>query len=496
MTYQPTLPALSGAGRRQGAAPAAKRLARWTRRLAVGLTVLSAGVAVLLAPSNADAASTGTLALSPGHSASASVAGSFADATGSATITVPSARPAYFALQFRATDAGKGYRTRARILEDGTVWVGFSRVTGGKETLLLSKATGVKVSAGQKLTIEGSVTGSNPVALSVRAWVAGSTKPGWQQTYKDTSSARITAAGPVRLWGYLSGAASGFASVAFSGATAGGVSTTPRPAPTTGTSAIGKPSASTTGVPTGTSLTAHYGNITVTKDGTVLDRMDIHGFVNVKAKNVRITNSIVRGGKANGTATGLITDYGYAGLVIENVDVKAEYPSVYFDGIKGNNFIARRVHVQGNVDSVKIHGDNVTVENSLLENTTKYASDPAQGGSATHNDNIQILYGRNLNIRGNTIRGATNFAILGAASRGNTPNLVVTGNWLDGGHCTVKLQVLNGWSETATVKDNKFGPNRVIKNCQLQVYTAVHLTASGNVMELTGAAVSPLRDNS
>ena len=67
---------------------------------------------------------------------------------------------------------------------------------------------------------------------------------------------------------------------------------------------------------------------------------------------------------------------------------------------------------------------------------------------------------------------------------------------LDGGHCTVKLQVLNGWSETATVKDNKFGPNRVIKNCQLQVYTAVHLTASGNVMELTGAAVSPLRDNS
>ena len=37
------------------------------------------------------------------------------------------------------------------------------------------------------------------------------------------------------------------------------------------------------------------------------------------------------------------------------------------------------------------------------------------------------------------------------------------------------------------MKDNKFGPNRVIKNCQLQVYTAVHLTASGNVMEATGA---------
>jgi hypothetical protein len=260
--------------------------------------------------------------------------------------------------------------------------------------------------------------------------------------------------------------------------------------------ATGKPSAATTGVRAGTSLKSHTGNIVVTKAGTVLDRMDIHGFVIVRANNVRITNSIVRGGRTTRVSTGLITNYGHPGLVIENVDVKPQYPSVYFDGIKGNNFIARRVHVQGNVDSVKIHGDNVRVENSLLENTTHYASDPSQGGGASHNDNIQILYGRNLTIRGNTIRGATNFAILGAASRGNTPNLVITGNWLDGGHCTVKLQVLNGWSEAATVTNNRFGPHRVIKNCQLQVYTRVRLVASGNVMELTGAAVKPLWNNS
>ena len=493
MTDQPTRAASNVARRRQGTTPAVKHHARWARRLAVGVTVLSAGVAVMLAPSSAEAASTGTLALSRGGSATASIAGSYRDATAAITFTVPSARPVWLALQFRSTDVGTGYRTKAQIAADGTVTVGFSRVTGGKETLLGSKATSVKVSAGQKLNVEGSIAGTNPVALSVRAWVSGATKPGWQHTYNDTSSARIIATGAVRAWGYLSSTATGSASVAFSGATVAGVSTTTT---ATAAAATGKPSASTTGVPAGTSLAAHYGDITVTKDGTVLDRMDIHGFVNVRARNVKITNSIVRGGKSKGFATGLITDYGYAGPVIENVDVKAEYPSVYFDGIKGNNFVARRVHVEGNVDSVKIHGDNVTVENSLLENTTKYASDPAQGGSATHNDNIQILFGTNLTIRGNTIRGATNFAILGAASRGNTPNLVINGNWLDGGHCTVKLQVLNGWSETATVKDNKFGPNRVIKNCQLQVYTAVHLTASGNVMEATGVAVSPLYDNS
>ena len=51
-------------------------------------------------------------------------------------------------------------------------------------------------------------------------------------------------------------------------------------------------------------------------------------------------------------------------------------------------------------------------------------------------------------IQGNTIRGTTNFAILGGGDRGDIPNLVINGNWLDGGHCTVKLQILNGWHET------------------------------------------------
>ena len=182
----------------------------------------------------------------------------------------------------------------------------------------------------------------------------------------------------------------------------------------------------------------------MTKEGTVLRGLDIHGFVNVKAANVKILDSVVRGGKSPGYATGLITNYGYSNLLVEDVSVVADHPSVYFDGIKGNNFTARRVHVVGNVDSIKIHGDNVKVEDSLLENTVSYANDPYQGGWATHNDNIQILKGKNLTITGNTIRGASNFAILGSASQAAVPDLEIRGNWVDGGHCTIKLQVLNG----------------------------------------------------
>ena len=153
------------------------------------------------------------------------------------------------------------------------------------------------------------------------------------------------------------------------------------------------------------------------------------------------------------------------------------------------------MHVVGNVDSIKIHGNNV-VEDSLLENTTYYASDPYQGGSATHNDNIQILQGKNLTITGNTIQGASNFAILGSASQASVPDLVISDNWVDGGHCTVKLQVLNGYGQTATVTDNKFGPNRKVRGCAFTAYPAVNLTSRGNVYEADGSPVSVLRTSS
>jgi len=140
---------------------------------------------------------------------------------------------------------------------------------------------------------------------------------------------------------------------------------------------------------------------------------------------------------------------------------------------------------------MKVQGDNVTIEDSLLENTTYFASDPQQSGGPTHNDNVQIQNGQNIRITGNTIRGAQNFAILGAASKGNL-NLIVKDNWLDGGHCTVKLQLLNGWAETASVTGNKFGPNRVVSSCPFTAYPEVTLTQSNNTFEMTGAPVNPL----
>ncbi|MDO9379186.1 MAG: hypothetical protein Q7T56_10085 [Nocardioidaceae bacterium] len=248
-------------------------------------------------------------------------------------------------------------------------------------------------------------------------------------------------------------------------------------------SGAGRPAAYNTGVPKNLKLRVHRGNLTITRAGTKIDAMDIRGFVSIKAPNVTITRSIVRGGTPPRDNVGLITNYGYRNLVVRATTLKATKQTVWVDGIKGSNFTLDKVHVSGNVDSVKIQGDNVKITRSLLEDTVYWKSDPFQGGGPTHNDNIQIQKGRNITIARNTIRGAQNFAILGAASIGNTPNLKVLDNWVDGGHCTVKLETRKSYALRATVTGNVFGPNRKVQSCPMVATSTATVSAANNLLD-------------
>ena len=51
---------------------------------------------------------------------------------------------------------------------------------------------------------------------------------------------------------------------------------------------------------------------------------------------------------------------------------------------------------------------------------------------------------------------------------GDTPNLVIEGNWLDGGHCTVKLQSLKTYRLNVRLHSNRFGPHRRVRYCPVQ----------------------------
>ena len=241
-------------------------------------------------------------------------------------------------------------------------------------------------------------------------------------------------------------------------------------------------------MPSGVSLRTHRGDLTITRAGTHIDRLDIRGFVTIKAPNVTITRSIVRGGTATFNR-GMITNYGYDNLVVADTDFLPSHDTVWQDGMKGWDFTLRRVHITGNVDSVKVQGSNVTIANSLLGNTHYWAHDPNQGNGPTHNDGIQVQQGSNVSIHGNYIRRSSNFAILGASDIGHTPGLRVQGNWLDGGHCTVKLQALHGFSLSAQVHHNKFGPNRRVRDCALAAVRGTSLSQSENYYRPGGRRV-------
>ena len=369
--------------------------------------MLALSLTLGLNPSPAQAATSGSYSVAPAKSVTRVIASTRTSSATVVNIKVPASRDFYAAVQLRAAKSSLGYRAKASVTGSGVLNVSLSRVSGNVETPLGSAiATGFKVDTGDTIRLQGAIAGSNPVRLYVRAWKGGESTPAWQLATLDASAKRITKAGKTRLWTYLAGSADASAKVSFAKVKTASTTVakvknysvaswtnppqlsaeptpTPTPTPTPSPSQPAtpsptpsapetdappsgagiKPTADNTGVKPGTTLTRHDGNITVTKDGTVLSNLDIHGFVTVRAKNVTITNSRVRGGKSTGVATGLITNYGYDGLVISDVDIKPDYPSVWFDGIKGSDFTARGVHVQGGVDSVKIHGSDMSIGN-------------------------------------------------------------------------------------------------------------------------------------
>jgi len=264
----------------------------------------------------------------------------------------------------------------------------------------------------------------------------------------------------------------------------------PRSGSTTGSTSSGiKPSITNTGVPAGTRLTRHDGDIVVTKAGTHLDGLDIYGFVEIKAANVTISNSVIRGSQATGNR-GIVMNLGSPGFVIRDSTITPRIPSVRLDGILGRNFVAERVFIDGGVDSIKITGGNVRVIDSLLQNTDYFSSDPNQGGGPTHNDNIQMLGGTDVTILGNTIRGAQTHTVLAQAAH-SEGGVLIANNWLDGAICNVKLQRQNGYRLAATVTGNKFGPHRVWQKCKISAQSGggVSISQSGNSMEAGGGSV-------
>ncbi|HET9657696.1 MAG TPA: right-handed parallel beta-helix repeat-containing protein, partial [Kineosporiaceae bacterium] len=246
----------------------------------------------------------------------------------------------------------------------------------------------------------------------------------------------------------------------------------------------GGPSAANTGVPAGTNLTVHLGDLVITEPGTVIDGLDIHGFVEVRAANVTVRRSLIRGGVAT-SLRGVVqnNDPAATGFLLEDSEIRPAHPSVWLTGVKGANYTMRRVHVNGGVvDGAMASGSHVRVESSYLHGLVSYAVDPTHP-DGSHNDGVQVVGGSDITITGNTILAGTgqNSVLQVTQDIGPTRQLTFSDNWVDGGTCSVKLTHQGGTAlGPVTVSGNRFGRGMSISGCAILRTGATTLAASGN----------------
>lgn len=501
-----------------------------TLAVMIGLTMLV--VPVIDGTINgAEGVVSGSFQLSPGQAKTADSGKSFLDGTGSADFvvpTMPTGGGVYLEVETRASGHDRAYLAKTRVFPDGSMRLGMVKIVNGEQIDLGSIPVPGQVQPEAVVHVQTGVAGDEHPELTARTWVGNDTMPPWQYSITDPLPPSVVGKGTVRVRTYLSRTA-GPLQISFQDlsaqsldqaedlsaspseeptASANPTTSTANPSESTssatssdssassGTQPSSLPGASNTGVPAGTKLTQHKGDLTITKAGTTIDALDIHGFVIVKAANVTIKRSIVRGGKATWNR-GLITNTtsGATGLVIEDCDLIPATPTLWLDGVKGGNFTVRRVNIDGGVvDGVKVHGNNVVVEDSWIHDLTHYSQDPNHS-DGSHNDGVQVLGGTNIAIKHNTITVGTTLNAVMQVTQDYAPtkNLSFTQNWVDGGTCSVKLQHRSESSlGPVTVSMNSFGSHTEIDNCAILRTSKTSLRHSGNVWTSTGSSVSPI----
>ena len=134
------------------------------------------------------------------------------------------------------------------------------------------------------------------------------------------------------------------------------------------------------------------------------------------------------------------------------------------------------------MDNIKVHGSDVLIESSYLHSPNFFASDPQQGGGATHNDGIQVQGGSNIRIIGNTVTvSKTLNAAVQVTQDWAATSARIERNWLDGGGCTLNMNHKKRTElRTISVTGNRFGRATEYSNCGIIMTRQVYPSLSGN----------------
>ncbi len=225
----------------------------------------------------------------------------------------------------------------------------------------------------------------------------------------------------------------------------------------------------------------HQGDIIITTPGTVIDSLDVYGFIKVRAANVTIENSYIHGGVATAN-TGLIDAMSAAAVntTVLNNTLVPDHPSVWIDGVFGHDMTVKGNEMYNVVDGIGIFKTglsatgnvNADIEGNYVHDLAYLSPDPNHPDNHTHNDGVQIQGGGNIKLIGNTLDclagtasnltspyypAATGQAIALTPNVSAIHDTVIDHNWLDGGAQSIGGTTAQGLGSGIVISNNQFG---------------------------------------
>ena len=215
---------------------------------------------------------------------------------------------------------------------------------------------------------------------------------------------------------------------------------------------VGAAPADAVGLSDPSALDVHEGSITVTKDGTVIEDLEIRGTLRIEADDVVVRNVWVY-------TSNPWTIYVASGSATFD-DIEVGHPKIWgLRGIGGSNVTVRDADIHHVEDGIKL-GSNAVYSNVRVH-------DLASPEPGPHADAIQVEgTARNSIVKNSYLDstgkvGVGNAAIFVKSDIGPQSNLVFTNNYLNGGNYTVYVKDGgNGVPKNVQIINNRFGPDR------------------------------------
>lgn len=226
------------------------------------------------------------------------------------------------------------------------------------------------------------------------------------------------------------------------------------------------PNASTTGVPTGTSLTT-VGSFTTSFNGQIIDALNVNGTITVNHTGVTIQNCQAKEIFVNGD-----------GVTIQDCDIIGGAGNSGITILFADNSTIQRCDIRGVENGIWLEARNCLVQDNYFHNLA------APGNPDPHFDGLQIPGGfvvSNLIIRHNNFDLAT--GVSSSITMRDATNVDIIDNRLDGGTYTIYFE---GGTTGSDVTNNVFGDH---------MFGYVNGTAddaqtyNGNIDEATGASI-------